>query len=470
MKKKLIKSAALILSVLMLAGVCVSCSSNNRKIATDGGKNSISLAMYSLMTSLMKGNQAYYIQQNYGSYNSPDFWSTIVDTEKQITYKDYFSYVVEEKVRTYLAALALFDEEGLSLSKNEIAEIDRLMNDFVEVDGEGSKNKLNSILSSFGANYDTLRDYKIVNAKIAKLSEHLYGKDASLIAYNVKQEYFADNYVAFRQILLPKYEYVYETDKFGDSVYYKLDADGKILLQTNAKGEKYEAVAYDTVNGVTIDGENGIDANGNKIYFRAEDGEDGSVHIAYDTSKGARKYVIGTDGYPKTRKLNDNEVEALKAQAKDIVSSAIAGDESDFIKLAALYGNKNGDLNEKDIGDICYLDKNNSYAGSADVDGKLLDRIADALESMQTGDVKEYESDQGIHILIRCELKEGAFADRNYSDWFVDPNKVGDFNTKLVDYLFVKRLEPYLEKVTFDKEMAEKEVDISKIAPNYDYY
>lgn len=466
MKKTIIKSTSLVLTCIMLIIALCGCSTNDQIVASSSvGSNNVSVAMYSLMTSLTKGNLAYYITQKYGNYNSTEFWSTITDGNTQMTYREYYTFIVDEKVKNCLASLNLFDELGLSLTDSDIAVIDQEMADFVKEDGEGSKNTLNGILAEYGANYRTLRDYKIMNAKISKLSEHLYGTNASKIADNVKNDYLKNNYVAFRQILLPTYEYVYETDKYGDDIYYSLTSDGTIETATNLNGEKYEVIAYDTLNGITIDGENGIDKNGNKIYFVKDSQE---LHIAYSTDNCKRKNAIDENGYNITRQLNEDKINALKKQAEEIYSQIQKGDEKNFLDMIQKYDNNYGAEKDASVGNMCYLATNKTYVNTS-TDGTLLDNICDEVEKLDVGEYTLYKSDYGFHIVMRFEVENGAYSESKYSGWFVDENKINDFNSDLVNDLFMERLAPYTEKITFDQNNKSK-VDISKITPNYYFY
>ena len=183
--KKQMKIAAIGLSLLLIFCSLSSCGNKQETVMSEERGNVITLGEYSLMASLLKGNMAYYIRSNYGDYNSSDFWSTIVDGETQITYKDYYTVVLEEKAKAYLAALLIYDELGLKLPGETIAAIDEEMKYYVDEDGNGSKNSLNAILEGYGTDYDSLRNYKIMNAKISQLKEEIYGKSASKVASNV---------------------------------------------------------------------------------------------------------------------------------------------------------------------------------------------------------------------------------------------------------------------------------------------
>ncbi len=469
MKNKFVRIASLILAIVLCTAAFTACSTNSQIIATDGGNNKISVATYSLMTSLMKGNVAYYITSKYGNYNSTTFWGTITDGDTQMTYKEYYTYIVDEKVKNCLAALKLFDELGLSLSKEELAAIDAEMDDFIKNDGDGSKNTLNGVLAQYGANFKTLREYKIMNAKIAKLSDHLYGANASKVGDNVKQDYLEEFYVAFRQILLPTYDYVYITDKYGDDIYYVTDANGKIKTATNEDGKTYDVIAYDTEKGITIDDDkNGIDANGNKIYFVANtEGDD--LAIAYKTTGNVtRKTAVDEKGYKITKEFTAAEAAKVKEEAEKILTSVKEGDGDGFLDLIELYDKNYGSVEDDTVGEMCYLALNKSYSSST-TNGNMLDEICKKVSEVETGAFFMYKSDFGYHIIMRYAPEENAFNESKYSGWFVDANQNFDFNNDVVNYLFMERLTPYMENITIDEEL-KKNVDISTITPNYNFY
>ncbi len=469
MKKIIVRVASLLLALVFCAVSFCACSTNDQIIATDGGNNKISVATYSLITSLMKGNVAYYITSKYGDYNSRTFWGTITDGNTQMTYKEYYTYIVDEKVKNYLAALKLFDELGLSLSNEEIAEIDEEMAFFVEYDGDGSKNTLNGILAQYGANFQTLRDYKIINAKMAKLSEHLYGTDASKVGDNVKQDYLEEYYVAFRQILLPTYDYVYIKDKYGDDVYYVTDSNGTIKTASTSDGKSYEVIAYDTENGITIDGENGIDANGNKIYFTADSVEGDDLAIAYlKTGNVSRQIAVDEKGNKLTAEYSASEIAEVKEEAEKILASVKAGDGDAFLDMIEIYDKNYGSVEDETVGEMCYLAIDKDYSGST-TNGEMLEELCKKVSAVEVGGFFLYKSDFGYHIVMRYAPEENAFNESKYSGWFVDANMKFDFNNDVVNHLFMQRLEPYMANIVIDEALKSK-VDISTITPNYNFY
>ena len=236
--------------------------------------------MYSLLTAYIKGRDAYAITNKYGSINSTDYWDMVVDSE-QTRMKDVYMDTVEETVRYYVAAMELFDELGLKLTKEEKNAIDAELDELIDLHANGSKNEFNAILSDYGANYKTLRDCKIMNAKLEKLIAELYGAGGSKISGALKQGYIEENYVSYYQIILPLYEYVYRTADNGNDIYYKVDDKGNFVTEKAENGTSYYAIAYDKENGFHIDGER--DLLGDRVYKTCD-----NVKIAYDTVRGTK--------------------------------------------------------------------------------------------------------------------------------------------------------------------------------------
>lgn len=531
MKKLIIRIISLTLVILMCLGALASCSTNTQIFAKSAGGNKISLAMYSLITSLMKGNDAYYIVQQYGSYNSETYWNKIVDAETQMTMKEYYQYMIDLKIKYYLAALDLFDELGLELTDEEIAAIDADMAEFVEIDGDGSKNKLNTILSEFGANYKTLREYKIMNAKISKLSTYLYGTNASKISDEIKQEFMEKNYVAFKMILLPTYDYKYIEDKYGNPVYYTVDADGKVKTAKAADGKTYNIISYDSAKGIELDtdsdGKNDVDLLGHTVYYTYN-----NVSIAYNVKNG----VTGdknNDGNTDKDKYGNNIY-----YVKDSETAEIAYDTE---KGGALDIDGDGELDKDSSGNKIYYDYDlciayNTASGvrinETDKNGAEITEEFSAAEKAKVKEDAEkifglaengnFDSFEELLLIydnnysIETEEERDSLiylsADESYTagselmnDLYgkIAEAKVGDkimyesdygyhiimryeaetgaynetkyefyfesFVSNLTNELFFARLDPYLNGITIKEKYKEK-VDIATMTPNYNFY
>ena len=178
--KKLI--AAVMACVLILVGF-VGCASKGKTLMKLDG-NEMSVNLFELYLSRMKGmlcTTTYFGN----SATREDFWDTWMDADTWITYNEHYTKVVLEASKTYLAALALFEEKGLKLPDSYIEEIDAEMEALVLNEADGSKTAFNAIISDYGVNYDLLREAYIVEAKIDYLEDYLFGVDGSKIGANL---------------------------------------------------------------------------------------------------------------------------------------------------------------------------------------------------------------------------------------------------------------------------------------------
>ncbi len=244
-KRVLAATLALFMLLLPMAG----CASKG-KTMMELGDEEISVNLYQLFLSRMKGTlcSSYY----FGTKALQDsFWDTVMSTDGT-TYNDFYTDSVLSDTKTYLAALYIFEEKGLKLPDSYMEDIDKEMKRLIDEDGEGSKAKLNEILSEFGVNYKVLREAYILEAKIEYLKDTVYGEQGELIAGNLIEDYYQQTYRRFKQVFLYTYDYVYQTDDAGNYLLDdqgekipKTDGSGNVLIQTLPDAEleqvKYEA-------------------------------------------------------------------------------------------------------------------------------------------------------------------------------------------------------------------------------------
>lgn len=427
MKKVWIKLFAVALALLLTLATVAGCSSEKTVIQVDG--QGMSIHLYELMLSIQKGNMAYMINYWYGDVNSEEFWGTVID-ENSTTYDDYYTAAVYKKAKNLVAAAAIFEEMGLSLPSSRVEKIDADINTLVEE--AGSKKALNTALSAYGVNVDMYREYKLLEAKSAYLAETLYGSNGSKIGAMLKEQYLADNYVAFQQILIANYYYVFKTDKNGDVVYYT--DSGKIAYDTERGTPKLEDGAF--------------------VYY-TEDGK-----IAYDTSVGKPSPVLDETGAQKTEKYTKQEMLERADLAVEIRDMA-ADSEAVFHSLRTMYG----DEASADDG-LCYLATNVDYAS---INMKFMDDIADALAELAVGEVAIVPSDYGYHIVRRYAVESGAYADKKNSQWFTDTAYgVYDFMNNLENELFLTRIAGHVARVETDDELFAS-ITLKQAALNYNY-
>lgn len=435
--KKSIRILALCLALMLALSAFTGCS-GNADVLMKVNDREASVNLYQLMLSIRKGEMAFAIVQGYGNANSSAFWDTVIDSAST-TYDDYYTAEVLGKLKSYLAALALFDELGLTLPDSYVKAVDEEMKALVDEDGKGSKSKLNTILAEFGANYDILREYKLMVKEVEYLILSLYGQDGAKISSTLKEAYLKENYVAFKQILLSNFYYLYQTDKNGDDIYY--NADGSI--------------AYDTKNG-TLKVE-----NGESVYYH-EDGK-----IAYNKEEGRRQPVLDEKGNQLTQSYTKEEMLDRMNQIIDLRDIAASGSAELFEKLRLAYSDE--ELGADYDGDtLNYLATNVSYS-SISTSWKTLDTIAAKLEDMEIGELAIVQTDAGLHLLRKYPTETGAYADTRYTQWFSDSMyRIYDFNSNLMNALLNERIATYAAEITVDTALLD---GLSlKSAPSNFYY
>ncbi len=437
MKKRIVRIAAVLMALLMLAMSLASCSSG--KALLQLGKQKISLNLYELYLSRQKGTlcTTYY----YGSKAKYDeFWQTTISTDGT-TYNDYWTAYILQCVKVYLAAIYMFEEEyRLTLPQSYIDDIEEKLEELVVGDGDGSKSALNAILAEYGVNYNMLRDAYLIDAKVQYLQEYLYGSDLSKVSDDLKQQYYEDNYVRFKQVFFPNYEYVYETDKDGTVIYYE-----------PGDGSETGKILYDKSTGIRKFDEQGnalTDEDGSVIYYN----EDGTV--AYDSENGVPAYTYDENGNFKTRTYSSSELQKIKTSAEDIAEFTTPGDVDTFEKYIETYS-EDADLQETSPNGI-YFAVNAQYSYDYIVD------IITELCRMEDGEIRMVESDSGYHVIMKYELDDGAYAVKENADWF------SSFNTDVMQWLFGERCEQYLDDIKVNEDLL-THVDIKSVKYNFYY-
>lgn len=453
MRKNILKTIVFIVAACLLLPLTFSgCASKGETLLSlDDYK--ISENIYQLMLTQQKGKMAYAIYSEYGDYNSEKFWGTTIDMNTQITNEDFYNKAVLDKAKNFLCALKLYDELKSSKSDFKMPEtyltnIEAAINDFVEYDADGSKTKLNNILSQYGINMKMLEEFLIMEAKAAYVVDYLYGADGSKIGTAVKNEYFKNNYVACKQIIIQKYYYIYETDEDNNEIYYDADS-GKIIYDTSA------------IPAIDANGEYLKDKDGTQIYYN----KDGS--IAYDKKNGQRKPVIDSvSGEAVYKMLDDDTIAALKEKAQSILAEA---DEKGINGFDVLRRKYSEDYNASDKTDgVMYYATNVNYSS---ITASILDEITSKLSNMEIGDVTMVESDLSFNILIKAELGSNAYDDENFKSYFSDTSYgVFDFIGNLKSQLYANRLAEYVKDVKVDeKKLDALSFSISNVLPNFYY-
>ena len=430
-----ILSVILCLTLLVGAVAMTACSQKGETLLELNGQT-ITANQYQLLLARVKGSLAH---AGY-SVDSSTFWDMVIDSEGN-TYDEYFRNAALTDAKRYLAAAAIFEEEGLVLPQSYKDAVDEDIEEYIR--DAGSKFALNSRLSAYGVNVDMLRDLYLLEAKYAYLQAYLYGAEGEKIAANVRLEYLNEHAVCFKQVLIRAFDYVYAKDLNGDEIYY-------LVGENNAK---INNVAYDSIGGnPRIDefGKTITDKNGDVVYYL----ENGS--IAYDKEKGVRSVVYDENGIAKTEKYSAEELAEHKAAAEEMMASVAKGDYAAFEALMEEYQISGDDAFVTD-GTYCFL-----YT-TGDNDYDYLNDIADVLAKAEEGEMRMVNSEYGYNVVMKYPIPEDAVTNTAYEDWF------GDLTDRVTAKLFHNKCAPYMEKVAVSNEVFKALPSMKQVGTNFDY-
>lgn len=427
-------AVVLLISCLIIAFSCANSGTGEPLLTLD--KSKISVNLFMLMLSRMKGNLA--SSYGYGAQALQNsFWDSVMDTSTGVTYDKHYTAEVLESAKTYIAALALFDELNLKLPKSYEEEIDTELEELIFNDANGSKTEFNNLLAQYGANYKVLREAYILEAKIAYLSDYLFGVDGSKIASELVEDYYQSTYMRFRQVFYYTVKPKYQKDSNGDVIYY-----------TN---NEYKYISYDKKNGATKE-ENGkivVDKNGQAVYFLSDG------HIAYRPTEFPG-VIRDANGKVVSEKLSESELKKLQDESTLLMESVDKGNFTLFDTYVEKYGEDEGMT---------------MYPGGYYVTAKSnydSPEVLEALADMEVGEVRKVYSEYGIHVVMKYELPKGGYNDKANADFFATKEGQLVFLTDLKSMLLADYLEQYKANIVVDEKLLAT-VSMKTVGANFYY-
>ncbi len=449
--KAILKKILLIGIVCMLVfGMLTGCSSKGKTLMElDGVEMSENMLM--LLMSRMKGTLS--SSYMFGSTALNDsFWDTVMSAGEGTTYDTYYTDAAIDNAKTYLAALKVFDELGLKLPTSTLDSIDEELQALIDSDANGSKTAFNSMLSEYGVNYKMLREAYVMEAKIAFLSDHLFGSDGSLISNDNYEKYYQENYARFKQIFFYTSKPVYVVDEKGDVIYYS-DLQNKIIAYDSSREG---AVKKTDSSGAVVK-----DSSGQIIWVYTVDGVE---HISYD-KKGTDEQPtypdpkLDDDGNIITDRLTTEEHIALADKAQIIVEDeAKEGFYNLFDDLVDKYGEDEG-MEKYPNG--YYMTRTSQYDAP---------EVVEALFEMEEGEIRiiEPKDGYGIHIVMKYELDEGGYSNSENADFFRNENGSYAFLATLKNQLLEDYLESYKANIVIDEDRR-RGLSMKNVGANYNY-
>ena len=285
--KKIIRIAACLLAAVMMTLSFASCGGTGNTVMELGG-TVITENMIEFWLSRYKAQFVWYygdiICQQYDLDNIEQFWHIEDENGSGKTYDEIMSEFIYENAETYLCALYLFDQYGLSLPKETEDEIDAIIDDLCEKNASGSKSEFNAMLESYGINRKQLRELYLIDEKVDYLQNYLFGPNGTLGVTKVdKEEYFQANYVRMRQICFFINERP-ELDSNGDPV---LDSKGnvKYIDMTASETSDARARAEEAIKKIKAGVE--FPSVHNEYDENKQDNQYSSIYIGRDSAMGS---------------------------------------------------------------------------------------------------------------------------------------------------------------------------------------
>lgn len=171
------------------------------------------------------------------TYDNPAVWT--IEIADGMTSGEFYGLLAANDMIATAVAVQLFDEYGLSLTREEEAQIDEIMSQ-LESDA-GGRSALTDRLSAYGVDIEMLRGIKKDQLKAAKLQNYLYGENGIEAATVGEVEaYYRENYLCERHIFISN-SIKYILDENGQP---QLSEDGSSYLSSDlTPGEKAEKEA-----------------------------------------------------------------------------------------------------------------------------------------------------------------------------------------------------------------------------------
>lgn len=225
--KKLFK-ATVILTVLSLL-LCFISGCASAPAAMKYNDTVLTTNMYSFYMSRYKAQ----ILSNYNSgQDNESFWTQVLDEESGDTFADFFTDIVVDNIKINVICAELFDEYGLSLSKDVYQSVDSEIAKLI--DEYYSRAEFNLAAAAYGVNDKILRDIYVMDAEIKALYSYLFGEGGTqAVTEEEREQHYKDNYFHIKTIFINT-TYDILTDEEGNNLY---DENGYVKSEDKTEEE-----------------------------------------------------------------------------------------------------------------------------------------------------------------------------------------------------------------------------------------
>lgn len=190
MKKRII---SLFLILVCLLSCFTSCGSVAREPVMTLGDSVVDTLLYRMwMTQYAR------TFLSYANEPAEEFWKA--EAAEGIPMKDYVTEIAVSNIKKNLVCMYLFDEFGLTVTKEDEESIDSDLQDMI--DSYGGKAKLNAALADYGVNADILREDYVIKLKIDRVYNYLLDNGMINPSNEDMEQYYESHYARIRYITL----------------------------------------------------------------------------------------------------------------------------------------------------------------------------------------------------------------------------------------------------------------------------
>ncbi len=186
-----------------------------------------------------------------GTSDTPELWQT--EIENGVTYGEYFTKIIDDRIKTKIVTSYMYDSLGASLPDYGVEEINDYLEATLDYVADGDKKELDRIAKKYHTSYDAIKRVASFDYKAELLFKLLYG-DGSYATEEQKDNYYKENYARVKVIFLNTKTKTVEKD--GKSYTVELTQEeiaDKLTLAANVESRLKSGEALETLMSIYSD-------------------------------------------------------------------------------------------------------------------------------------------------------------------------------------------------------------------------
>lgn len=424
-----LKKAAALLAAAVMACSAAGCSDTSYTVKADDEEIRAGIYIDYMLSEMSYQIQMMYYYQGVQS----DFFSQKVDG------KDFSAYLSEKAMtstKEYVAITKKFEELGLSLTDDELKDVNSSVNDSWDSQGD--------LYEAEGISKDSMKAvYKCTKMR-QKIFDYYYAEGGvEAVSNDELQTYVNDNYLRYKTITISK-----STSDDEDTKKSENEANAKLRDEYLAKAEGLTFDEFDSV----IDEYND--------YKNADSSDDSSSSAADESTSEAESSDSVSDADSSAADSESSAADSSEGSASDdsqASDESTADTSSDSSSDTSSDSSSDGSSEEEDP----YKNETMVNYGSYDEDsldtdyGKLLTEI----NGLEVGKAAAYENDSTYYIIIKGDVSERTDYTTDNKDTILQQMKSDDFQSKIDEWVSAikftnndKAIKRYTPETVYEKQ------------------